>query len=122
MSLALVISCQPLRTSTGAGSLALEESKTALEAHRQATEDLQVELTKSQERNKELDEMCSELHKRMQRVTMEAELEKLQAVQDEHSKWEAQEEQLVQQLQSRLSASTRKHGEPCLAPAEALVE
>ena len=76
MSLALVISCQPLRTSTGAGSLALEESKTALEAHRQATEDLQVELAKSQERSKELDEMCSELHKRMQRVTMEAELEK----------------------------------------------
>ena len=77
---------QPLRTSTGGGSLALEESKTALEAHRQATEDLQVELAESQERNKELDEMCSELHERVQQVTMEAELEKLRAVQDERSK------------------------------------
>ena len=50
---------------------------------------------------------------------MEAELEKLQAVQDKHSKWEAQEEWLVQQLRelwSQLSASIHKHGEPCLAP------
>ena len=85
---------QPLRTSIGASSLALEEpeAKTALEAHRQATEDLQAELAESQERNKELDEMCSKLHERVQRVMMEAELEKLLAVQDEHSKWEAREE------------------------------
>ena len=111
---------EPLRTSAGAGSLALEESKVVLEAHRQATEDLQAELAESLERNRELDRACSELHEQMQQVTMEAELEKLRAVENKHSKWEARKERLVQQLQglrSQLSATTRKQSEPSLAPA-----
>ena len=111
---------EPFRTSAGAGSLALEESKVVLEAHRQATEDLQAELAESLERNRELDRTCSELHEQMQRVTMEAELEKLRAVENERSKWEAREEQLVQQLrelQSQLSATTHKQSEPGLASA-----
>ena len=79
---------QSLRISTGeTGSHTLGESETVLEAHRQATGDLQVELAESLERNQELDRLCSELHERVQRVTMEAELDKLRAVQDERSKW-----------------------------------
>ena len=108
-----------LRTSTGAvGSPTQEVSDTVLEAHRQATEDLQAKLAESLERNQELDRLCSELHKRVQRITMEAELNRLQAVQDECLKWETWEGQLVQQLrelQSQLSASVREQGEPrCL--------
>ena len=42
---------------------------------------------------------------------MEAELEQLQAVQDERSKWEAREDPLVQQLRELQSQLARK-GEP----------
>ena len=52
-----------------------------MEARRQATEDLQAEL-------EETAVCCRE----------QAELERLRAVELEHSKWEAREEQLVQHL------------------------
>ena len=56
---------QSLTTSTGeTGSHTLGETETVLEAHRQATEDLQAELAESREKNQELDRLCSELHER----------------------------------------------------------
>ena len=89
----------PGKESTDGGDLLLPgERDTAMEAHRQATEDLQAELTESHERYRELDRWCSELSERLERAAMEAELEKLQAVQEEQQKWEAREERLVQQL------------------------
>ena len=69
-----------------------------LEAQRQATEDLQAELVKAQERHQELDHVCSGLHDQVQILREEAELGWLRAVEAERCKWEAREERLVEQL------------------------
>ena len=75
--------------------LSHEESVMILEAQRQATEDLQAELVKAQERHQELDHVCSGLHEILRE---EAELGWLRAVEAERCKWEAREERLVEQL------------------------
>lgn len=115
---------ESLGASRDAGSLTVDESSTVtLEAHRQAMEDLQAELEDSQERSRELDRMCTGMDEQIRRLTMEAELDKLRAVEAEHSKWEAREERLVQQLrelQSQLSTTTRNQGDPSSAPAGSL--
>ena len=80
--------------------LADAESSVLLEVQRQATEDLQAELTECQERNVELEQLNDHLQARLQQLTTDAELETLRAVDQEKAKWEAPEERLVRQLES----------------------
>ena len=75
-------------------SLELQESA-VIEAQRQITEDLQAELEETAARCKELDSECNELHCETKQLREQAELERLQAVELECSKWEAREERLV---------------------------
>lgn len=90
------------RRSVGASSLELQvaESTTIVEAQRQATEDLQAELTETQEGYRDLEVTYSELYDQLQKLKDETDLNRLRAVEIERSKWESSEERLVQQLQN----------------------
>ena len=92
---------QKKRRSVGAPSLELQvaESATIVEAQRQVTEDLQAELTETQERYRDLEVTCSELYDQLQKLKDEADLNRLRAVEIERSKWESREERLVQPQQ-----------------------
>ena len=74
------------------------ESSSVLEAHRQATEDFQAELSECHERNQQLEQWNDELQAQLQRLTTDSELDKLRAVEDERAKWEVREDRLVRQL------------------------
>ena len=84
---------QSIGTSTDArGSLTVNETQTIMAPQRQATEDLQAEFLEARQRNDDLDKMYCDLLEQIQKITMEAELERYRAVEDERSKWEARGE------------------------------
>ena len=91
---------------------ALGETEQLFEQQRQAQEDLQAELVESLERNKALEEMCTQLEDRLSRAFEEAELERLRALEELRQKYDdrkganfAATAEAARELFTRLSAS-----------------
>ena len=89
--------------------LPAKESEVLFETQRQANEDLQAELNDTNERCRELDKVCDDLHTELRKLRDEADLERLRAVEAERNKWEAREERLVKQLEELQSRLTEKN-------------
>ena len=101
----------------------VEAVRHELDDTRQRLKLQETALQELQSKCQALEETCDTVHAQVSRARQEGELERLRAVESEHTKWEAREARLVAQLQ----AAEERVGLPSLphtqgAPSESTVE